>query len=86
MCALENCQWCEEPYFAGAAISVEGFLPQIPSHYRYKESENFVAHYVLESHVGNANTRSSVDMFDCSQFLLSFWFPRFAFVLVSWQQ
>jgi hypothetical protein len=31
MCALENCQWCEEPCFAGAAISKDGFLPQIPS-------------------------------------------------------
>jgi hypothetical protein len=28
--ALENCQWSGEPYSAGAAISIDGFLPQIP--------------------------------------------------------
>jgi hypothetical protein len=43
MCALENCQWCGEPCFALAAISTDGFLPQIPrrdrqSHYRPNES------------------------------------------------
>jgi hypothetical protein len=30
MCALGNCQWYKEPYFAGTAISIDGFLPQIP--------------------------------------------------------
>jgi hypothetical protein len=28
MCALENFQWSGESYFAGAAISVDGCLPQ----------------------------------------------------------
>jgi hypothetical protein len=31
MCALENCQWWEEPCFELAAISTDGLLPQIPS-------------------------------------------------------
>jgi hypothetical protein len=30
MCASGNCQLCEEHYFAGAAISIDRFLPQIP--------------------------------------------------------
>jgi hypothetical protein len=30
MCALKNYQWREEPNFAGAAISIDGFLQQIP--------------------------------------------------------
>jgi hypothetical protein len=39
MCASGNFQWCGEPYFAGAAISIDRFPPQIPrrdniSHYR----------------------------------------------------
>jgi hypothetical protein len=29
MCTLENHQWWEEPSFAGAAISIDGFLPPI---------------------------------------------------------
>jgi hypothetical protein len=29
-CALENCQCCEELYFASAAISIDGFRLQIP--------------------------------------------------------
>jgi hypothetical protein len=29
--ALENCQWCGEPCFAGAAISLDGYLPQNPT-------------------------------------------------------
>jgi hypothetical protein len=44
MCASENCQWCGEPYFIGAVISVSvgDILPQIPSgasigHYRYNQ-------------------------------------------------
>jgi hypothetical protein len=31
MCASEKSQWCGEPYFAGAATSTSGILPQIPS-------------------------------------------------------
>jgi hypothetical protein len=27
MCILGNCQWCGEPYFAGAVISIDGFPP-----------------------------------------------------------
>jgi hypothetical protein len=30
MCVSENCQWCGEPYFAGAAISIGEILSQIP--------------------------------------------------------
>jgi hypothetical protein len=30
MCASEKSQWCGEPYFAGAAISISGILQQIP--------------------------------------------------------
>jgi hypothetical protein len=30
VCALENCQWCGEPCFTGAAISLDGYLPQNP--------------------------------------------------------
>jgi hypothetical protein len=30
MCSLENCQWCEEPYFAVFAISIADILRQIP--------------------------------------------------------
>jgi hypothetical protein len=30
MCAMENFQWCVELGFAGAAISIDGILPQIP--------------------------------------------------------
>jgi hypothetical protein len=30
MCTSGNCHWCGEPYFAGAAISIDRFLPQIP--------------------------------------------------------
>jgi hypothetical protein len=36
MCALENSQWFEETYFAGAAISIDGFLPQIPVLDKYR--------------------------------------------------
>jgi hypothetical protein len=44
-CSLENCQWYEEPYFAGVAISIDGFCHKIPggtsiSHYR--SNQNFV--------------------------------------------
>jgi hypothetical protein len=39
VCALENFQWCGEPCFAGAAISLDGICRKIPggagiSHYR----------------------------------------------------
>jgi hypothetical protein len=27
VCALDNCQWCGVPCFAGAAISLDGYLP-----------------------------------------------------------
>jgi hypothetical protein len=27
---MENYQWCGESCFAGAAISIDGYLPQIP--------------------------------------------------------
>jgi hypothetical protein len=30
VCTSEDCQWYREPYFAGVAISVDRFLPQIP--------------------------------------------------------
>jgi hypothetical protein len=36
MCASENCQWRGEPYFAGAAISISGILPQIPKQDKHK--------------------------------------------------
>jgi hypothetical protein len=36
MCASENCQWCGEPYFAGAAISIGEILPQIPRRGKHK--------------------------------------------------
>jgi hypothetical protein len=29
ICASENCQWREEPYFAVSAISIRDILPQI---------------------------------------------------------
>lgn len=32
MCALEGCQSCEEPCFAGASSLEHGCLPQIPRH------------------------------------------------------
>jgi hypothetical protein len=28
---LDNFQWCGEPYFAGAEISLDGYLLQIPT-------------------------------------------------------
>jgi hypothetical protein len=34
MCVLENCQWCVEPSFSLAAISTDGFLPQIPTRWK----------------------------------------------------
>jgi hypothetical protein len=42
VCALENVQWCGELCFAGAAISVDGYLLQTPrrgmlSHYTLNE-------------------------------------------------
>jgi hypothetical protein len=36
MCASENCRWCGEPYFAGAAMSISGILPQIPRRSKHK--------------------------------------------------
>jgi hypothetical protein len=30
VCASDNCQWCVVPSSAGAAISLDGYLPQIP--------------------------------------------------------
>jgi hypothetical protein len=46
VCALANCQWCGEPCFAGAAISLDGICRKIPggagiSHYR--PNQGFVA-------------------------------------------
>jgi hypothetical protein len=35
MCPLENCQWCGEPRFAGAAISIDVLMPQIPRQDRH---------------------------------------------------
>jgi hypothetical protein len=43
MCALESCQWCREPCFAGAAISTDRFLPQIPRRDRHKPSSSYIA-------------------------------------------
>jgi hypothetical protein len=34
--ALEDYQWCGEPYFAGAAIELGGCLPHIPRWGKYK--------------------------------------------------
>jgi hypothetical protein len=36
MCTSENCQWWEEPYVAGAAISIGEILPQIPKRGKQK--------------------------------------------------
>jgi hypothetical protein len=36
VCASEKSQWCGEPYFAGAAISISGILPQIPKRGKHK--------------------------------------------------
>jgi hypothetical protein len=36
MFALENCQWYKEPNFAADAISIDGFLPQIPRRDKHK--------------------------------------------------
>jgi hypothetical protein len=36
MCASEKCQWCGEPYFAGAAILLSAILPQIPRWGKHK--------------------------------------------------
>jgi hypothetical protein len=36
MCASEKSQWCGEPCFAGAAISISGILPQIPRRGKHK--------------------------------------------------
>jgi hypothetical protein len=36
MSASENCQRCREPYFADAAISIGGILPQIPKQGKHK--------------------------------------------------
>jgi hypothetical protein len=36
MCALENFQWCGEPYFAGAAISIGDILAEIPRRGKHK--------------------------------------------------
>jgi hypothetical protein len=30
MCPQENCQWCEEPSLADAAISLDEFMPHFP--------------------------------------------------------
>jgi hypothetical protein len=30
MYASGNCRWCEEPYFAASATSIDRILPQIP--------------------------------------------------------
>jgi hypothetical protein len=40
VCALEICQWCGEPCFAGAAISLDGYLPQNPRLGRHKSLQN----------------------------------------------
>jgi hypothetical protein len=34
--ALENSQWCREPWFAGTAISVDELLPQISKQDRHQ--------------------------------------------------
>jgi hypothetical protein len=36
MCASERSQWCGEPYFADAAISISVILPQIPRRGKHK--------------------------------------------------
>jgi hypothetical protein len=36
VCVLENCQWCGEPCFAGAAISLDDYLLQIPRRDKHK--------------------------------------------------
>jgi hypothetical protein len=36
MSALENCQWCREPYFAVTAFSIGDILPQIPMQGKHK--------------------------------------------------
>jgi hypothetical protein len=30
VCSLEICQWCEEPWFAGVAVLLDGYLLQFP--------------------------------------------------------
>jgi hypothetical protein len=36
MCASEYCQWCGEPNFAGATISLDRVLPQISMRGKHK--------------------------------------------------
>jgi hypothetical protein len=44
MCASEKSQWCGELYFAGAAISISGILPQIPR----REAVYFLLHSIYK--------------------------------------
>jgi hypothetical protein len=36
VCCLEICQWCGEPCIAGAAVSLDGYLPHISRGDRYR--------------------------------------------------
>jgi hypothetical protein len=54
VCASGNCQWCGEPYFVGAVISVDRFLPQIPRRFPYSRRRSHfttVSQYVFVSSI-----------------------------------
>jgi hypothetical protein len=46
MCASENCQWCEEPYFAVAEISIRDILPQFTARASISQKEVSLPHPV----------------------------------------
>jgi hypothetical protein len=50
MCASENCRWCGEPYFAGAAISVSEILPQIPRREFYNRVVNIYNEFFKQNY------------------------------------
>jgi hypothetical protein len=42
VCTSGDCEWCGEPYFAGAAISGDMFLPQIPRRDKHKSLQDLI--------------------------------------------
>jgi hypothetical protein len=40
ICTSGDCQLCGEPYFAGAAISIDDFMPQIPKRDKHKSNKS----------------------------------------------
>jgi hypothetical protein len=55
MYASEKSQWCGEPYFVGAAISISAILPQIPRRGKHK---SFLSYSTLH-HFGTDHTENT---------------------------